>query len=151
MPARTKLAQLIAKQEGFGVPGAVPTRSHNPGDLRHSPHSEHLSGKPDGIGIIDTDDHGWDDLERQLWLNSKRMVEVDPKTKQKCPARWMTLEDCIYLWAPPEDNNNTSAYLDGVLKGFKGDLAYGDPVTAGMKLSYVLSIPAVEEAPKVTT
>lgn len=36
VPMNTKViqfAQAIAHAEGFGVPGAVPTRAHNPGDL----------------------------------------------------------------------------------------------------------------------
>src|SRR6185437_4031555 len=39
--AVTLLARLISREEGFGIPGALPTRDHNPGDLRHSPHSAH--------------------------------------------------------------------------------------------------------------
>jgi hypothetical protein len=36
------LARLIAQEEGYGIPGAVPTRDNNPGDLHHSPHSQGL-------------------------------------------------------------------------------------------------------------
>ncbi len=66
MPSR--LAQLIAHNEGYGVPGAIPTVRYNPGDLRHSPHSTHKPGAPNDIGWIDTAEHGWWDLERQLKL-----------------------------------------------------------------------------------
>lgn len=98
----TKLAQLIAKQEGFGVPGAIPTRDNNPGDLRHSPHSSHTGEGPDDIGIIDTPVDGWADLERQLQIYAKR---------------GLTIQQMIAEYAPPEDGNATSAYLQNVCSG----------------------------------
>lgn len=94
----TKLALLISKMEGFGIPGKVPTTHHNPGDLRHSPHSTHLPGSPEGIGIIDTDEHGWLDLERQLGLYAER---------------GMTLRQCIEQYAPSTENDTTN-YLSFV-------------------------------------
>lgn len=97
----SKLAQLIAKEEGFGVPGSVPTRDHNPGDLRHSPHSEHSPDDPNGIGIIDNDQDGWEDLERQLRLDA---------------ARGLTLTQLVYKYAPPEENN-TAQYLKYLCDG----------------------------------
>lgn len=68
----TKLATLIAKMEGYGKPGAVPTTHNNPGDLRHSPHSQHLGGPAhkDDIGQIDTIEDGWQDLDFELQLIS---------------------------------------------------------------------------------
>lgn len=90
----SKLAELISKMEGFGIPGTVPTRDHNPGDLRHSPHSEH-PGDPNGIGVIDNDADGWADLERQLQLFAQR---------------GLTLAQAIYTFAPPNENN-TEDYL----------------------------------------
>lgn len=97
----TKLAQLIARQEGFGVPGAIPTTHNNPGDLKHSPHSTH-PGDPDSIGMIDTVEHGWDDLERQLRLYADRGY---------------TLRQCIEAWAPASDGNNPGEYLEFVCEG----------------------------------
>jgi hypothetical protein len=94
------LAQLIAKEEGYGVPGALPTRSNNPGDLRHSPHSSH-AGDPDAIGQIDTIADGWMDLERQLQLYADR---------------GMTLQQAIFEFAPPTENNSQQ-YLNYVCQG----------------------------------
>jgi hypothetical protein len=91
----TKFAQLIAKMEGFGKPGAIPTLRNNPGDLRHSPHSSHDGIGPDDIGIIDTVEHGWEDLERQLALYAER---------------GMTMQEAIYEFAPPNEND-TANYL----------------------------------------
>jgi hypothetical protein len=103
----TTLARLIAKEEGFGRAGVLPTMRHNPGDLRHSPHSQHPGGPNhrDDIGTIDTDADGWADLERQLKLDA---------------ARGLTLGQAIYEWAPPSDHNDTARYLADVVAGFGG-------------------------------
>lgn len=97
----SKLAELIAKQEGFGIPGALPTRDNNPGDLRHSPHSQHDPGAPDAIGVIDTAADGWADLERQLQLYAKR---------------GMTLRDMVSEYAP-DNENDTTRYLNFICDG----------------------------------
>lgn len=94
------LAHAIAKEEGFGIPNSLPTRNHNPGDLRHSPHSFHLPGKPDAIGKIPTDEEGWADLERQLRLYAER---------------GLTLGQAIYEFAPPTENH-TIGYVAYVCK-----------------------------------
>jgi hypothetical protein len=75
-----KLAQVMAKQEGYGIPGKIPTLYKNPLNLRHSPHSQHPHD-PNGIGVIDTIEHGWEDADRQLeiWaaegLTIQQMIE----------------------------------------------------------------------------
>jgi hypothetical protein len=97
----SKMAQLIAQEEGFGIPGTLPTRDNNPGDLRHSPHSFHAVDAPDSIGAIDTIEDGWDDLQRQLQLYADR---------------GLTLQQAIYEFAPPNENNS-AAYLQFVCAG----------------------------------
>lgn len=97
----SKLAQLIAKEEGYGIPGSVPTRDNNPGDLRHSPHSSHEGEGPNDIGIIDSVANGWADLERQL---------------QRYADRGLTLRDAIYEFAPPTENDS-ERYLNFVCQG----------------------------------
>jgi hypothetical protein len=97
----TKLAELIAQEEGFYVPGSLPNRDNNPGDLRHSPHSFHLGSAPDAIGDIDTAADGWADLEHQLMLYADR---------------GLTLEQAIYEFAPPSENNS-AAYLSFICTG----------------------------------
>jgi hypothetical protein len=104
----SKLARLIATEEGYGIPGAVPTRERNPGDLRHSPHSFHPADDPNAIGQIDSDSDGWADLERQLQLFA---------------SRGLTLQQAIYEFAPPEENNSAQ-YLKYVCDGL------GLPATA---------------------
>lgn len=97
----SKLAQLIAQEEGFNVPGTVPNRDNNPGDLRHSPHSFHNPGDPNAIGQIDTVADGWADLERQLGLFA---------------SRGLTLAQAIFEFAPPSENDS-AAYLAFVCQG----------------------------------
>ena len=110
----------MANEEGFGRAGKIPTVRHNPGDLRHSPHSQH-PGKPDDVGAIDTDEHGWEDLERQLRLYADR---------------GLTLREAIYTFAPAKDGNNPEKYLADIIAGFRGY------VTPEMRLKVVLTIAA---------
>jgi hypothetical protein len=93
----TKLAEAIAHEEGFYVPGSLPARDHNPGDLRHSPHSFH-TGDPNSVGAIYSDTDGWADLERQLEIFAQR---------------GLTVEQMVYEYAPPTENDS-AAYLDYV-------------------------------------
>lgn len=96
----SKLARLIAQEEGFGIPGTLPTRDHNPGDLRHSPNSVH-DGDPDAIGQIASDAQGWADLERQLRLYA---------------MRGLTLDELVSQYAPPNEND-TTRYLTFLCTG----------------------------------
>lgn len=97
----SKLAALIAREEGYGIPGAIPTTHNNPGDLRHSPHSFHLPSAPDAIGEIDNPEDGWADLQNQLQLYA---------------ARGLTLQQAIYEFAPPTENDS-AGYLQFVCNG----------------------------------
>lgn len=98
----TLLARLIAKEEGFGIPGAIPTTHNNPGDLRHSPHSEHATDSPNSIGQIDSIEDGWEDLERQLRLYADR---------------GLTLRDMIINYYAPEGENDSERYLAFICQG----------------------------------
>lgn len=64
------LCKAIAHAEGFGVPRAIPTRYHNPGDLKSKPGLPHLAGqKAIGKGghVIFTDDaSGWAALREYI-------------------------------------------------------------------------------------
>ena len=115
----TKLAKLIATEEGFFRAGTLPARRHNPGDLRHSPHASHDGIGADGIGIIDSEEDGWTDLERQLRIDAER---------------GMTLEQAIYSWAPPCEND-TAAYLAAVLAGFGGQATADTPLSEALAIA----------------
>jgi cellulase/cellobiase CelA1 len=97
----SKLARVMAQEEGDNVLGSVPNRDHNPLDLRHSPHSSHAGEGPNDIGIIDNDADGWADAERQLQLYA---------------SRGMTLQQMVETLAPPTENN-TQQYIDFVCAG----------------------------------
>lgn len=97
----SKLAQLIAKQEGFGILGDMPTRQNNPGDLRHAPGEIHDVGSPNGIGSFDSVADGFAALERQLGLYAER---------------GLTLRQAIYAFAPPNENDS-GKYLEFVCEG----------------------------------
>jgi hypothetical protein len=100
VPAQSRLAQLIAREEGFGKPGEKPTRDHNPGDLEHAPGIYAWDG---AIGIEPNDDQGWEDLERQLRLYAQRNL---------------TLNQLVTIYAPPGENN-TEAYLEFLCAGLR--------------------------------
>jgi hypothetical protein len=87
----SKLAEAIAHEEGFYVPGSLPNRDNNPGDLRHSPHSFHTANAPNAIGQIDTVVDGWADLERQL---------------ARYAAEGLTVKQMVFDYAPPSENNS---------------------------------------------
>ena len=112
----TLLARLVSQEEGFNVPGSIPNRRNNPGDLRHSPHSSHEGEGSNDIGIIDTPEEGWADLERQLQLDA---------------ARGMTLQQFVETYAP-EEENDTQRYLDYLCKGLR--LTPNDTVTEALTI-----------------
>ena len=66
------LAEAIAKAEGFGVKGAIPTRYHNPGNIRSTKTGHHYDGQIGlnhcGYVIFKSDRYGWRALREQLEL-----------------------------------------------------------------------------------
>ena len=113
----SRLAELISKMEGFGIPGAIPTVRHNPGDLRHAPNASHEGEGSNDIGIEPEDATGWADLERQLQLFA---------------GRGLTLSQAIYTFAPPSQND-TEDYLKFVCQelGCTADT----PVSEALKIA----------------
>ena len=95
----TKLAYLVSRMEGFGIPGSRPARDHNPGDLRAAPHATAKDAA--GIALEPNDADGWADLERQLRLDA---------------SRGMTLETFVYSYAPPAENDS-QRYLNFLAQG----------------------------------
>lgn len=113
----SKLARLIAQMEGFNVPGSIPQRDDNPGDLRHAPHASHAGEGANDIGIEPTLQAGWDDLERQLQLYAER---------------GMTLAEMVAAYAPSNEND-TQNYLDFICNG----LALPSTATVSLALEQV--------------
>ncbi len=91
------LAQAIARQEGFGIPGNRPTRNNNPGNLRAS--SLAIGKDAGGFAIFASVADGWAALERQIGLDAGRGLNV---------------AQFIAKHAPPSEND-TSRYLANVL------------------------------------
>lgn len=111
----TLFAKAIGIQEGFGIPGKIPTIRHNRGDLRHGPHMHHPGGPghANDVGTADTVEEGDADLERQLQIFA---------------AEQLTIRQAIYVYlgvpkdataeqvAAAPDHNNVGIYLAGVCK-----------------------------------
>jgi hypothetical protein len=98
----TLLARLMSDEEGYNVLGSIPQRQNNPLDLRHAPLETHPPDSPDSVGSFATSAQGWAMGERQLQLYAER---------------GLTLEQMVYEFAPPSDNNDTLAYLNFICKG----------------------------------
>jgi hypothetical protein len=67
-PTQT-LARAIAKTEGFGVKGTIPTRYRNPGDIRASRGARYpgqVGINKNGYVIFRRDTDGWAALEAQI-------------------------------------------------------------------------------------
>lgn len=65
-PSVVAFAKAIAKAEGFGVPGAIPTLANNPGDLVIPGWAGMKLGA--GISVFSSVNEGWDRLYKQLNL-----------------------------------------------------------------------------------
>lgn len=57
------MASAIAHAEGFGIPGTLPTRTHNPGDLKLG---DRGYGTEQGKTIFGTASEGWEALKAQI-------------------------------------------------------------------------------------
>ena len=153
MPATSKLEQIMARTEGFGLPGAIPTIRRNPLDIRHGPNCQHPGGPAhaNDIGTEPTVDAGWADGARQLAIYGSGTVADNLATGvyPDCACKWslaindlpvvehaphlLNLMELTYLWAPVRDGNNTAAYLQSMVTGL------GLP--ANTALSAALKIP----------
>lgn len=112
----SKLAQLIAKEEGYGIAGDIPTRQCNPGDLRHAPGESHSADAPNSVGSFADPDDGWAALERQLQLYAER---------------GLTLQEAVYEFAPPVENDSLQ-YLQFVCQGL--GVPPSTPMTEALKI-----------------
>lgn len=95
-----KLCSAIATEEGFFVPGTLPAKNNNPGDLRAAPWLTnptiekgfwHARSLPEGIA----------GLYHQVALDI---------------SRGWTLTQLISSWAPASDGNRTQQYILDVAK-----------------------------------
>ena len=93
-----RIAEAIAKAEGYGVPGAIPTVRNNPGDIKG----------PDGeIRWFATPEDGWNALYRQvtmMFTGESRYYRADMTIAEI--ARIYTGESTYMNWA-----NNVARFL----------------------------------------
>ena len=97
----------IATQEGDFLPGSIPAKQNNPGDLRYA--GQIGARRPDGfvgpvraiepVAVFDTLEHGVIALFRQVWLQV---------------AMGQTVRQIIFQFAPPNENN-TGKYVSNLL------------------------------------
>jgi hypothetical protein len=72
-------ASAVAHAEGFGVPHAIPTRYHNPGNIRSTRNGHRYAGQVGlnrcGYVIFKSDAYGWAALKEQLTLMASGQSE----------------------------------------------------------------------------
>jgi hypothetical protein len=98
------LASAIARFEGFGVPGSVAARNHNPGNLRSGIGQSGTDAN--GYAIFPDDVTGYAALDNQINLNIGRGLSLDEFFGGK-PG--------VYAgFAPSTDSNNPTQYASTV-------------------------------------
>lgn len=85
-----KLAEAIAKYEGHGIAGAIPTTHNNPGSLR---------ARKGGFQKFKTVEEGYKALEKTIRHYSP-----------------YSLTKMMHYYAPKSDNNNTEAYIRFIVR-----------------------------------
>lgn len=122
MSPDTQLAILISRREGFGIPGDLPTRNNNPGDLRHAPGEDHPADAPNSVGSFEDPLKGWLALEGQLKLYAQRNL---------------TLAQAINEYAPEADGNDTTEYLQFICAGLgiTVETAQTLPMTSALQIT----------------
>ena len=98
-------AKAIARAEGFGIPDAIPTRAHNPGDLV-IPGSTNKIGE--GITVFESDEDGWAALYHELGLIAigHSHVYSPSMTILEMAEKWTATASQQQGWA-----ENVAAYL----------------------------------------
>lgn len=97
---RESLPEAIARQEGFYIDCSLAARNHNPGNIKFGAFAQRYKANRDpwGFAIFATDEVGWSALKGLLLTETYRDL---------------TVEQCIYKWAPPSENDS-AAYLQNV-------------------------------------
>ncbi len=94
--------EAIARQEGFLVPGSLPNRRNNPGDIEDGPFAQANGALPsDGNRFAAFPDSATGYGAMRALLTKHYLG--------------LTIEEALNKWAPPVENN-VSAYLSNVLK-----------------------------------
>lgn len=123
LPAVRDLAVAIASAEGFGVPHAIPTIAHNPGDLVIPGWTGQKLGA-ERISVFSSDGEGWTRLYHQLQLivDSRSRVYSLEMTLSEFAAKWTATEQGIWTQNVVQKLNatgyhvNENSTLDEVLR-----------------------------------
>lgn len=119
------LMRAIVKHEGWNVPaintpqsGSRSYRNHNPGNLRKSPFA---ATYVDNFAVFANDFIGYMALHWDL------MQKAHGNTVTGLTAQ-STIRELIFVYAPPDDDNDSEAYLQAVLKetGFLEQTTLGE-------------------------
>jgi hypothetical protein len=91
-----RVSKAFAKSEGFGVPGALPTRCHNPGDLTDDGDVGFGTARSVGYGAADItiyacDEDGWNAMRKKV----RRALEGNSKVYRS----GFTIEEVGMIWA----------------------------------------------------
>ncbi len=113
-PKIQKIAQAIAKAEGFYVAGSVPARANNPGDLKLG---DTGNGTIDGKTIFPDLNTGWQALYHQVGL----MISGQSNYYDSS----MTWRDIANTWVGTTDANNWMLNVVTAL-GVSPDSTLGD-------------------------
>jgi hypothetical protein len=92
------LGAAIAHAEGFGIAGAVPTRAHNPGDLKIPGWTGLTTGDED-ISVFNSDTEGWNHLYDQLLriqVGNSHVYNLN-MTLQQFAAKWTDTQAVDWL------------------------------------------------------
>ena len=108
------LVKAIAKAEGFGVFRTLPTRAHNPGDIKalRGYHFPGQVGTLKGYVVFKNDKAGWEALRHQIKkiVDGESRYSVNLTLKQlgkryaessiwpKVVAKYLGVEPNVYLW-----------------------------------------------------
>ncbi len=128
----------MSVSEGFPVSGSRPQVNNNPLDLIWGDESErfgathgdrpgHIYKGYSGFAVFPTLPMGWRAAQRWLSIPAK-FGQIKPKDNRPLgPSGYLmagylgaTFEQVIYRFAPPEDNNNTEAYIVGTMERVPG-------------------------------
>ncbi len=92
------LAKAIAHAEGFGTPNSVPTRAHNPGDLK-IPNWTGATTGIEGITVFQDDEIGWNALYKQLLMikNNKSHFYNLSETFSQFAMHWTDTQSGYWL------------------------------------------------------
>lgn len=96
------LCEAIAKMEGYGTPGTVATRNHNPGNLR----SWGNTATADGYATFPSPIAGWEALRVQVTKNIRRGLTT---------REFFCGKPGVYPgYAPVQDGNHPNNYAEFV-------------------------------------